>query len=949
MTTHKPIVPVDTGYFLEDEVGFLSAFIPEERTNLILNPTMVDNDDNNIPDGYNYVTPTGILTKHETSPFGRHAYSLVAANDTDFIQAPTDSVIINGSHVASVWVRSQNGTRFRIIIRGVDVDTNDSVMYTSGVYSIATATWEQVSYIFNPSQLGNLNGIGITSVEIRWEETNPISAQYVDVAGFQLESGEYATSFIHGYAGEGYTWNGPAMNSSSTRSKDAVCGGRKVNLHDYGFRITSVSGLGIPEDFDINTTPRAFGLGSVFNCRSIETREITIEGVLYGCSFKDLLSKRNKLGFAVFDINKMRCFEWQPSICDESCPCVRFTGLLESGMQFGFNSLYGEEIELTFINTEIGIESCDLTCADLSTETVSNETGILGITTEGDIADIPMIPTFSGTVPLIHSIAFSEYTNRLYASITELVGIGTPNYWIVEWDGTQWRKIIRNFNGPVKKLYAYGQHLYGGMQHPAYSQGFASGGWTGSSNGGNLTLSGYMLRADLAAKNVVSVTIFPVTNVQNKDGVLVGPSITSFAETGFGDMYVGGNFAPIAATNEPDLAFFNVTSGGFAPHGLTEYFNFGTFPGTGNLGGILDMIYIKEKQQLWFGGDFNVNVNSGPTTIAQGYYGYSFVEGRILNKLPEGIFPYPTSKLPSDIGEVWAIEYYHGRVILGGRIRDFAIGNINYTYFTSVSGIAWVDDAGLPRPFNNDVGLGNSIPSTQPVVTSLFICHDVLHITGNINSYGTYNRANVWFGGSPIFRGELCGNAIFYSVGLAEGGDISIPPISAGSGSDCYVEMGLCANGILGLDTIFTNSSGGGGANSELKVPVKTNVYICENYLSVNPKVYIKGPGILSSIRNITNGTIVYLNYTFTNLSTQLDSIEILEIDSTQQPVKVVSNIFGDISHKVLSGSSNLILEPGDNNIIIDFELGSTTENTQAWICWHNTALSAEALQMGCI
>src|SRR5690606_21885878 len=111
--------------------------------------------------------------------------------------------------------------------------------------------------------------------------------------------------------------------------------------------------------------------------------------------------------------------------------------------------------------------------------------------------------------------------------------------------------------------------------------------------------------------------------------------------------------------------------------------------------------------------------------------------------------------------------------------------------------------------------------------------------------------------------------------------------------------------------------------------------------------------GTITSVTNFSNNTKIFLEYKFSTFtipgSTTVYSDEIVSFDFTTNPVTVKSSTYGDLSKLIEPSSIPISLVPGENDIMIDFTQGSTTVDTKAWICWQDTALSAEALQTECL
>lgn len=922
--SYQSVVPIPTGYFLETDAGFLSVYIPEERTNLMRNPTLAKDYKTGQVKGTKVITFTQRI---KDGPFGLD-YPRFTGNTIGNFALVLPIVVTNstvkGPLTFSIWARSPGSNiQFQARVVGKDNVSNANLSYPSGVINL-TNDFAQYSFTFTSPN-------GIYGIEV---EVYVTSGQQIDIAGIQLEQGSYATSFIHGYNGEGYSWNGQPFNASSTRSADVICGGRKINLRDLGFRITNVEGLGIPDNFDINRQPKAFGLGSIFTCRSIDDREITIEGVIYSCSLKDLLNTRNKLGYALFDKNKMRCFEWQPRDCLNTEECVQFTGLLDSGMTFGFNSHHGEELEISLINTEIALKACEPTCTDVTTTQTTYTNRVISFNENGVFTNIPQIKLNGSESGIItQSMTYSSYTKHLYATISYTFGGGATQYFIVEFDGLEWFPIISS-NSIFNTIYCYGNALCAGSTGNPTISGVNGNGWTGTS-------AGPLIFGWLDSKKIVNMNALSFIHSSGF------PNVTSFVSDGGDYIFFGGKFAANGGF-EANLGMLNIKASGSPgrePHGISGY-------ATGS-GGILCLLYVQEKGELWMGGDFSNGSLLNPT-VAQCIMGYSFPRATQVNKLTGGasqFYQYPQNLTGTggflSIGTVYALEYYKGRVMIGGDFDDWYMSSVNYPGYYRCGSFAYVDDDGAIRPVTDGWGFrGDGMPG-GPIVLDMTVCDGILHITGKFSHYCIVNKQ---FGTQTGLVSAL-GAADYVAVSYGESGAMTKAPGSYKRSAASYGELSgvNCTDSIDYSLVYFINAFQGAGSFS---YPEAQLVTICNNHLEVYPRLYVRGPGTIRKVQNLTNNSATYVDYVFSvtdNANGVLSTEEILEFDFSQNPTKLTSSSFGDLSSKILPASSPIYLNPGENQIMIHFDSGSPNANTTAWMCWQNSALSAEAIQGDCL
>ena len=101
---------------------------------------------------------------------------------------------------------------------------------------IATGYWQRVEVTLLATE--NANNYSVRVVRDTTSSTEPF---YVD--GVQFEQTDKATTFISGWEGDGYSWEGASRNSASLRAMDCKTGGELLDLEDY-CQLVQVTGLG---------------------------------------------------------------------------------------------------------------------------------------------------------------------------------------------------------------------------------------------------------------------------------------------------------------------------------------------------------------------------------------------------------------------------------------------------------------------------------------------------------------------------------------------------------------------------------------------------------------------------------------------------------------------------------------------------------------------------------
>jgi len=101
---------------------------------------------------------------------------------------------------------------------------------------IATGYWQRVEVTLLATETVTNYRVQVTRDSV--SSTLPF---YVD--GVQFEQTDKASTFISGWEGEGYSWEGAAKNSASLRAADCKTGGELLDLEDY-CQLVQVTGLG---------------------------------------------------------------------------------------------------------------------------------------------------------------------------------------------------------------------------------------------------------------------------------------------------------------------------------------------------------------------------------------------------------------------------------------------------------------------------------------------------------------------------------------------------------------------------------------------------------------------------------------------------------------------------------------------------------------------------------
>ena len=140
------------------------------------------------------------------------------------------SVVNRLSYTFSFDIKGTAGQSFSAAIHDASWDSKKITSFTT------TGYWQRIELTFTATENSSAYKVSITRNAIA--STDPF---YVD--GVQFEQTDKATTFISGYEGDGYSWEGASRNSASLRAMDCKTGGELLDLEDY-CQLVQVTGLG---------------------------------------------------------------------------------------------------------------------------------------------------------------------------------------------------------------------------------------------------------------------------------------------------------------------------------------------------------------------------------------------------------------------------------------------------------------------------------------------------------------------------------------------------------------------------------------------------------------------------------------------------------------------------------------------------------------------------------
>lgn len=903
--TYKAVLDVETGYYLDlsEQAGWFSVIIPEERINYVLNPMV---------QLVNGTRPSWTLNSGSWSDrplvgstlSGFYYRNYVSLSNTGSAYTSL-TALPNGRYAVSIWVCAE-------ITEEVDVIL--SFTSNAGFMSQKTATinrngWQQITIFVNYN--GELNPS--VQIDVATGGANLL------IGGVQVERGNWATTFIHGFRSgrydeptDVYRWFGAPHNSISLRSADTIDGGRVVNLRQLGAYLTGVEGLGLPE-FEHSTTVLANRKGSLFNCYLLEERDVCFSFNLYACSFKDLLCTRNRIGRAIFQDGKQRTFLFQPTDCDEPIgECIKFTAALEDGFNAETESVYGEEIEVCFKMYDVEFYSCIPHYEDLTAYDVVNYARILGQTTLGKFSDFGAAagvdcPCSANNHPAIVEMVTSDLTGNLYVAVTydntcTTCGGFVSAIW--QYDGEFWTRIAHTTAGQILTIFAHKQYLYFGTTIGTVNGDDVGGGTSG---------------ARFGRFNFFTRTVENIGNVFAGDEISGGNGrVSAFASTPDGRLFMAGNFQSINGGTVNSYRVVMMSAAG-------NWVAMSTSSDLGALGNINSLAYDTVRQRLYIGGDFRDAGAVSPNYGAPKPQGFAVWNDQTklytVNRRDYFI------NAPNLQGIIHKLIVYNGEVIaLGENMVDSFMGQPG-------SNMYWLDESRqYPGTAGSAHGEWKKLGGYGVIgpIYDAAVCNGELHIVGNIFNYGP---------ASPWNQNTALGYIIYQSNGSLDGGIFRMP---TGIGLSNATAI-TCGTDKTDIGIIYGNQPAYTGAPNTIEVPGYAEFEICRANNPVGGRLFITGPGRIEKIHNTVTNGIIYFNY---SLSTN----EVLIFDFSRSPVTVKSSLSGNLSALIEPGSTPTLfnLVPGINALQISFVFSTTDSNTKIWYEFNDKTFSADSICEGC-
>ena len=257
--------------------------IPKEATNQYPNPRFdgPDYGEDLVVSGAGYsITETATYQRR-----GSYCIDVTTASETWGGVYYNKLSVVNGKdYVFSCDMKGTKGEAFNFSIRDTGSNIEGLIQFT------ATGEWQRVECTAKADET-------VATWRISLNRTSAVTGTnhfYVD--GLQFEEGTTRTTFIHGYAGDGYYWEGSARNSNSVRTDKTGMGGELLDIEDYAYRIIKTTGLGMG-NFNQIMTAMANG-GELYQRHIIKSRNISLLLAYHG-SISDMYESRKTIIDAV--------------------------------------------------------------------------------------------------------------------------------------------------------------------------------------------------------------------------------------------------------------------------------------------------------------------------------------------------------------------------------------------------------------------------------------------------------------------------------------------------------------------------------------------------------------------------------------------------------------------------------------------------------------------------
>jgi hypothetical protein len=254
--------------------------VPQAGTNYIYNPRL---DKPQGLTGYTVVNGTQALS----DTYKRWGVYSIEVTPTASVAS---SVHYDGVPIAtgvaytfSVYVKGVAGQAMRIVITNSAGTAKQTKQFT------ASGEWQRVEVTHTGTENASTYECWVTR-----DSVASTAKFYID--GFQYEQASKASTFIHGDAGDGYSWAGLPRVSASIRSDRTRAGGRLLCINDYA-KILQVFGFGMGQ-FEQIMYPMSNG-GDYYQQHLRRSRNVGFLLAYWGDNQGDMQRNRNTILEAV--------------------------------------------------------------------------------------------------------------------------------------------------------------------------------------------------------------------------------------------------------------------------------------------------------------------------------------------------------------------------------------------------------------------------------------------------------------------------------------------------------------------------------------------------------------------------------------------------------------------------------------------------------------------------
>ena len=811
MIRKQRLPDIISGYVLDDEnCSIFSVILPKEGRNEVHNP---------IPTNTNAFQDTNgaiISISNDESVYG--ATSLQIIGPPNGLVELDMGLRESGTYSASVYVKGTGevelylgnnftGTRYSDVHR---VRLND--------------TWQHLHVT------GSINDIFGISVYLRLLEEGNVFAN-----AWQFNSGQYET-FIWGDKGDEYSWVGVPEQSDSIRSPYKY-GGQIAPLTQYGFLLTEIQGLGIPE-FDNVFNETATSLGSLFACSNVATRDWEITGRLCGKNYKDLVCSHRDLSNALVNFGSETGFIFQ--LYDDCClPCtprIFISGVYTDGLEMNHNNIISEEITIEFETGDVSFCLDKQNRADLELENASEPENFSAFVVKNADGTYQFEDTPDDLL-----LNFSYDANGVLYLVTRDTGGPTFTDRIYTYNGENFTLIgetdLIGLDG-ISQIQCCGNYMYFMGQFFGITAIAPATGTTGRS---------------ISRYNINTQTWEDIGDVNNSFGIPADITAVTCSETQYGGVDFASNDASfyqdglgnvILNTPIANQRIFNWGIMGrgriYAPSWTNSVLNdVSSVPTTRNIKALRWM-----NGKLYVGGGWEFGPGIGTLAwLDEDFLQDAFNDGDLtfVNNIEQ-----LWDERNNTEGVVNTLEVFRGRMFFGGRFTStFTFKNAGNDY--ELFGIGYINHLDTDVVELGSIGI-NSRDSDDEVEVLVNVNDSYLNVYGRLNAIGQLNN-------ELLFPDLLvCGGATLTPNAALTNGVWGKPDVQLNTalGVDCRLNytrntkantMQLEAIGFLGDDSEFVS----------MQFPVTTEFDICKGYVDIVPFLYLSGPLDINYIKH--NGT----------------------------------------------------------------------------------------------